>query len=463
MPNSGRCPTVGRLIFWGLLVTSLIWQGHSASIAAAQTQTVELTGSTMGPIRYMVKVVVPEDAEQTTLEKIQREVKTTLARINQLMSTYQEDSDVSRFNRSQSTDWQAVDAETARVVARAIEISEATDGQFDVTVGPIVDAWNFGPDKMAFKPPTQERVESLLKDIGYQKLHVREQPPALKKDTAGLQIDLSAIAKGYAVDAVGAAIESDGYRNYMVEVGGEVSARGNRDGGGPWRIGVERPDSRGAVAGMELAKVVELHDIAIATSGDYRNVQEFEGQTYSHTIDPRTGRPVTHTTATAAVVASDCMTADALATAVMVMGADAGHELCERLSAPLLTIERDGTSGKLVSQISDAFPLAEDQSAVTLSGPAADVESATLTGDATQTVAQSQRAPTSDGSIMPAFLGSLIVFALVIVAMAVGAILNNRPVTGSCGGLANMQDEDGNSVCGVCSKPTTDCIERPAS
>ena len=456
LPKVVRRNSLGRPKIWFMLVMGFVC--HVASLAAAQTQTVELTGTTMGPIRYTVKVVVPVDVEQTTLEELQRDVKATLARVNQSMSTYQEDSDVSRFNRSDSTDWQAVDAETARVVARAIEISDETDGQFDVTVGPIVDAWNFGPGKTAFKPPTEAQVESLLKRVGYQKLHVREQPPALKKDTIGLQIDLSAIAKGYAVDAVGDTIKSTGYRNYMVEVGGEVLARGNRNGGGPWRIGVERPDSRGAVAGLELANVVELRDIAIATSGDYRNVQEFEGQTYSHTIDPRTGRPVTHATATAAVVASDCMTADALATAVMVMGTDAGHKLCERMSAPLLTIDREGKSDKFVSRISDSFPLADDQSA-TNDRPDSGNDAATSHGD----LAQLQRAPTSDGSIMPAFLGSLIVFALVIVAMAVGAILNNRPVTGSCGGLANMQDEDGNSVCGVCSKPTTDCTERVTS
>jgi thiamine biosynthesis lipoprotein len=427
-----------------LLVFASSTQSMSASTFAAQTAddetvTLEVVGTTMGVVRYRVLVVSnePTDAEKS---KLKSTVSTTLSRVNDLMSTYQDDSDVSRFNRTESTDWFDVDSETATVVNRAQEISQLSDGAFDITVGPAVQAWNFGAGKGEFEIPTEKTIEELKQNTGFGLIEVRLSPPALKKSNPKAGIDLSAIAKGYAVDAVAAALENLGYKRLMVEVGGEVFAAGERASGGAWRIAVESPNAMGKPFGSSLAKYVEVLDTGIATSGNYRNFEMHQGVRYSHTIDPRTCRPVTHNLATASVVAKNCMTADALATAVMVMGEAGGHELCESLNCELFTMVRNGE--ELSQQSSENFPVfelpVED-----------DPEAKIVAASSTKT----------GPSIWPTFLAALVVFGLMILAMSVGAIFNNRPVQGSCGGLANMTNEDGDEVCGVCSKPTTDCVE----
>jgi thiamine biosynthesis lipoprotein len=390
----------------------------------------EISGTTMGPIQY--KVVIAHHPESVTPEQLQSKVQSTLDRVNQLMSTYLPDSDVSRFNASNSTEFQDVDAETARVVARAIEIGELTDGAFDITVGPAVNLWNFGPGKGEFELPSGDAIEAVKELIGSEKLEVRLDPPAIKKSVAELKIDLSAIAKGYAVDQVAKTLDDSGCRQFMVEVGGEVYARGERSAGGSWRIGVERPTE----FGREIGSVAEISDRAMATSGDYRNFHEHAGNRYSHTIDPETCRPVRHGLATACVVTDDCMSADALATAIMVLGVERGRAVCDQVGAEYLIAQRDSDFGDdLTETVSDGFPLRRIES---------DPDSL------------------DSNSIWPTFIGAAVVFGLVVLGMAVGSIFGNKPVQGSCGGLANMTNEDGETECGVCSKPVTDCVERTA-
>ena len=408
----------------------------------------------MGPIPFKV-LVVTDDSEPEKLKAIQSAVNESLQRVNELMSTYLEDSDISKFNRSNSDSWLSVDTETAAVVARALEICELTDGAFDPTVGPLVNAWNFGPDKQEVpRLPKPEEIDKLRSLVGYENISVRSDPPAIRKNNPEAQLDLSAIAKGYAVDRVGQTLEELGYENFMVEVGGEVTTRGERASGGPWNVAVEKPDSANGMNDSQRAhRVVQLSGRAVATSGDYRNFIDIEGERYSHTIDPKTGRPVTHNLSIASVVADDCMTADALATAVMVMGRGKGSELCTKLGCPLLTISRsDSEDGlPLVTAASDSFPIPRDTEQLTQTPPdEEDSESGTA-------------ASSSRSEILPVFVATFVVFCLMILGMAVGAIFNNKPVTGSCGGIANMTNSDGEEVCGICSKPTIDCPDTETS
>ncbi len=314
----------------GMLAFALL-EGCSSSNQVAKQQTLE--GSTMGTtytIRY-----VPE-LSSTDPEELHRLIDIELARVNQQMSTYIEDSEVSIFNQSSSTDWISVSVETAQVVELARQISVLSDGAFDVTVAPLVNLWGFGPVKRPDGIPEEKDIEAARSLVGYQFLAVRLDPPALKKSVSGLNIDLSAIAKGHGVDRVGKVLSKYAINHYFVEIGGEIAARGTRPDGGPWRVGIEMPS-----ATRSIQSIVGLSNATIATSGDYRNYFEHEGQRFSHTIDPTTGRPVSHTLASASVIADDCAFADAVATSMMVVGLDAGLKLAELNNWSVLLIGRD--------------------------------------------------------------------------------------------------------------------------
>ncbi|MEL7496372.1 MAG: FAD:protein FMN transferase [Planctomycetota bacterium] len=394
-----------------------------------------VTGNCMGKIPYAVTVVDPPETVDES--KLQTAVDEALGRVNQSMSTYQPDSDVSRFNTTKSTDWFSVDAETAVVVARALEISKRSKGAFDITVGPAVNLWKFGPDKENFGVPSDDAIAAVQSQVGYQKLDVRSDPPSLKKSHPDVQIDLSAIAKGYAVDQVAMRLENFGCKDFMVEVGGEVRCQGRRHTGQPWRVGVRKPVENETVPDI----VIELTSQSLATSGDYENYYRVGKKRYSHTIDPTTCRPVTHYLASATVIAEDCMTADALATAAMVIGIEEARSLLEESDAEFYLVERNSAFGKTFSSIvSSRFPVVGK------------------TRDELNTYVAKPAGATN--SILPVFLMSAVVFGMVIVAMAVGAIFNNKPVKGSCGGLSSMTNEDGEATCTICSKPTTDCVER---
>jgi thiamine biosynthesis lipoprotein len=430
-----------------LLLTALSFL--SMNQVAEAYQSLEARGLTMGKIKYSA-IVVTDDHSDKSRAAINEAASGSLQRVNELMSTYLEDSDISKFNAAESSEWQSVAPETAAVVARALEICELTDGAFDPTVGPAVNLWNFGPDKESTpKLPDEAQIAEAASLVGYQKIEVRTEPPALRKLNPKVQLDLSAIAKGYAVDRVGESLAELGFDNFMVEVGGEVFAKGERRSGGPWRVGVEKPENSNPIDPEtdRIHRIVSLSNRAIATSGDYRNFFEVDGKRYSHTIDPKTCRPVNHETAIASIVAEDCMTADAMATAIMVMGHRKGEQLCKKLGYPLLTVRRNDPSegDEYITNASTDFPLFEDNKNVT---PVTESDP----GPATASSA-------SSSSILPVFIATFLVFCLMVLGMAIGAIFNNKPVTGSCGGLANMTNEDGESVCGICSKPTMDCPE----
>ena len=283
---------------------------------------------------YSVQLVDPPQTVEPAA--LQDRVDDVLADINASMSTYDAGSELSRFNASSSTDWYGVSAELAGVVAAAQAVSEASGGSFDITVGPLVNLWGFGPGEGSGVPPSPEQVSAAKLRTGYGKLHVRLSPPALRKSDPDLYVDLSAIAKGYGVDRVAALLDAAGIENYLVEIGGELRARGLNVRREPWRIAVERPDP----AGRTVQQVVALTDAAMATSGDYRNFFEAGGTRYSHTIDPATGRPVTHDLASVTVVGADAMHADAHATALLVMGVDRGQTFARTSGLAALFISR---------------------------------------------------------------------------------------------------------------------------
>jgi thiamine biosynthesis lipoprotein len=294
---------------------------------------VDISGATMGTT-YAVKLY--DTVGVVHAGTLQSEIDALLERINDQMSTWRPDSELSRFNQSTGSDWFSVSAETARVVEAAQSISTLTRGAFDVTVGSVVNLWGFGPDGGRAGPPSPRQIETAMKRVGYGQLSVRASPSALRKQHPDIYVDLSAIAKGFAVDELARLLDARRISSYLVEIGGELRARGDKPDGSPWKVAIERP-----VPGERSAQsIVELRDAAIATSGDYRNYLEKGGRRYSHTVDPRTGRPIAHGLASVSVIAVSAMRADALATAIMVMGPEDGYRLAERESLAVQLIIR---------------------------------------------------------------------------------------------------------------------------
>jgi thiamine biosynthesis lipoprotein len=308
---------------------------------ADQSAVLELRGRTMGTTYSVQIAVAPEGLDPGAL---QREIDAELARINGQMSTYDANSDLSRFNASATTDWVSVPPELALVVAEAQRISALSDGAFDVTVGGLVNLWGFGPEFHPDRIPTPAAIASQLAVTGYHKLAVRSDPPALRKSLPGVAVDLSAIAKGYAVDRLAELLQARDVTDFLVEIGGELRAAG-RHPERPWRVAVERPETdRRAVF-----RVVPLEDVGMATSGDYRNFFEQDGVFYSHSIDPKSGRPVAHRLASVTGLEARCMRADALATALLVLGPEKGLQLAEAQGIAALFIERQADAGYRIS------------------------------------------------------------------------------------------------------------------
>ncbi|NOZ03337.1 MAG: FAD:protein FMN transferase [FCB group bacterium] len=309
-----------------------------------------LTGQTMGTT-YTVKVL-PGDLPVNS-ESLQAGIDSVLVEINRQMSTYSEQSEISRFNRSRDLAPFPVSSAFAAVVQRALEISALTKGAFDITVMPLVDLWGFGPhhsaDDQIWSPPKASEIEIMLRKIGFDKLSVAD--GTIQKAIPGLQLDVNAIAKGYGVDAVANYLMDRGFNRFLVEIGGEVRGLGENQKGEPWLIGIDQP-RLGSFPGADIRATVLLENNALATSGDYRNYFEYQGELYSHAIDPRTGYPTQSKVASATVMAPTCMDADALATALMILGEEEGLKLIESLpevEALIIIRERDGQFRQRVS------------------------------------------------------------------------------------------------------------------
>ena len=295
----------------------------------------QITGLTMG-----TSYSIQWSDDNLTIDEhaLSLEVDARLERINALMSTYIADSELSQFNQSRDTGWHAVDIELATLVDQALTICQQSKGAFDVTVGPLVNLWGFGANDANFQFPSDTEINITMRSIGCQHLQTRLSPPAINKNLSDIYVDLSAIAKGYAVDQLAAILDNHGLNNYMVEIGGEVKAKGVAPHGNPWRIGIETPLAQRS----HIEAIISLTDIAVATSGDYRNYFEHEGQRYSHTIDPLNGYPVKHQLASVTVLHESTALADAWATAFMVLGANESLRLANIYGLSGLLITREG-------------------------------------------------------------------------------------------------------------------------
>lgn len=290
-----------------------------------------LSGPTMGST-YTVRIAGGAGAEA----ELRPLVESVLAEVDAALSSYRPDSELARFNASDSGEWFPVSALLADTVARSLRLGELTGGAFDITLAPVVQLWGFGPAAPLAQPPDDDLVSAQRQYTGLGRLQLRQAPPALRKQLPELRLDLDGIAPGEAVDLIATRLDAAGFHDYMIEVGGEVRAQGRNASGTPWRIGIERPDERGRTVG----RVLQVDGMAMSTSGDYRDYFEAGGKRYGHTIDPATGRPVTHALASVTVLQPLAAEADALATALTVLGAEAGWDLAETRGWPALFIER---------------------------------------------------------------------------------------------------------------------------
>ncbi|MBT0585904.1 FAD:protein FMN transferase [Alteromonas sp. SM 2104] len=278
---------------------------------------------------------------------VHQDIEDTLIRVNALMSTYDPASELSRFNQYNGKDTFPLSAETLAVMSEAKRIAELTDGALDITIGPVVNLWGFGPTQRAEKVPAKPVVEQTLAQTGIEKLILGRN--SAHKALPALYVDLSTIAKGYGVDAVVSVLEAQGLDNYLVEIGGEMRVAGTKLNGQRWRIAIEKPVS----TERSLQKIIEIGNNGIATSGDYRNYYEQDGVRYSHIIDPRTGYPIQHNLVSVTVVHPSAMTADGLATALLVKGAAEAMNLAEENELAVLLISKEGD--EFVEWISSAF------------------------------------------------------------------------------------------------------------
>ncbi len=281
---------------------------------------------------WTVKVV----GEHPDPKGLSQRLDARLQALDQALSTYRDDSALMGLNRAPSGEWVSVPRELHEVLSISKGVHRRSEGAFDPTVGELVRAWGFGPDA---RPRSAPDVHALAGRVGFEHLELHPSDLAARWLRDGMELDLSAVAKGYAVDQLAALLRSEGSVRHMVEIGGEVRARGAGPSGGPWRIGVETP-----VAGARRQAVVavSLRDAAMATSGDYRNFYRLDGTTVSHTIDPRTGSPVTHELGSVTVISESAAEADAWATALNVMGPARAETVASRAGLDYMMLVRTG-------------------------------------------------------------------------------------------------------------------------
>ena len=323
----------------------------SACQPGTSPETVRFEGETMGTT-YLVQVSDPLSESERIA--VSRAIQETLDDVNQTMSTYVSDSEVSQFNRAAAGVVVPLSMRGFEVFREAARISELTGGAFDVTVAPLVRVWGFGAGASTNGTnrhvPSEEAIAAARARVGFRHVALSDDPPSVTKDEDGVECDLSAIAKGYGVDLVAELLSRRGSKNFMVEVGGEVRTSGKNATGEAWRIGIEKPlwplgPLRPLRQARALQRTLPLSGLSLATSGDYRNFYEADGQLYSHLIDPREGRPVSHALTSVSVVDHTCMRADALASGLLVLGPEAGYELAVREDLAVLFLIRTDDGG----------------------------------------------------------------------------------------------------------------------
>ena len=297
---------------------------------------VEFRGPTMGTT-YSVKVVTASEGLATASD-LDHQIRTDLERINALMSTWDRDSELSRFNRFTGTDAFPLSRETFEVLQWSQKIGGLTEGALDVTVAPLLDAWGFGPGGRRDHVPGEAEIVRLRQAVGLHLFELDEATLTVRKKRPDVRCELSAVAPGYAVDRLSTRLKDRGIKDFLIDVGGELRAQGRNEEGVPWQIVIERPDAGGTIG----QRFVRLSDLSITTSGDYRNSYEVDGVRVTHILDPRTGRPITNRLASVTVIDDLSVRADAFATALMVLGPDEGMALAERQHLAALFLIREG-------------------------------------------------------------------------------------------------------------------------
>jgi thiamine biosynthesis lipoprotein len=328
----------------------------AATACSHAPEHVQFTGHTMGTT-YSVTVTGAEAAQ--TRVRVQQAIDDVLQEVESHLSTYRADSEISLLNRDQAGDWQDVSPVLFAVVQEALVVGELTGGAFDITVAPLLDLWAFDvtrPPALSsepFDPPGPAQIAAARRSVGQGRLELRRSPrTAIRKPMATTRLTVDGIAPGYAVDRIASELRALGYVDFIVEIGGEVRAEGQRPEGGPWRVAIEVPQA----LGREPLLGILLRDAAVSTSGDYRDERiDRSGQRYSHTIDPRTGRPVQGVLTSVTVIDPSATRADAYATALMVMGTAAGLEWAKHRRVPALFVERTTQPGQWRTLESPAF------------------------------------------------------------------------------------------------------------
>jgi FAD:protein FMN transferase len=319
-------------------------------VVAAPPQMV-LHGETMGTT-YNVKMVPIDATAAQHWHTLQAKIDARLEAINDLMSTYRPKSHISQLNDSSETKPVKLQAEFAKVVAASIDVGNRTLGAFDITLGPLIDLWGFDKGARRTTPPSQTEIKERQTYTGLSKISIKED--VFQKIDGRVKINLSGIAKGYGVDAIGDLLKEAGVANFMVEIGGEILVQGHNAKGDAWRLGVNRPTPE--AGRYEIIETVQLHEGGMATSGSYRNFFNEEGRRYHHIINPKSGAPVAHQLVSVTVIAPTCMQADALATAAMVLGQTAFETVLKKSypqASALFVHQRNGSFE--VSKTSD-FP-----------------------------------------------------------------------------------------------------------
>ncbi len=298
----------------------------------SDNELIVISGTTMGT-SYSVKYL---NNSSQNIEEVKLNISAILQTVNAQMSTYLPDSELSRFNSLKDTSWFSVSDDLAFVLQESLDICRLTNGTLDITVGPLVNLWGFGPENKPTIIPTDSEIEKALKLVGWENISVTLDPPAVKKKLPNIYCDLSSTAKGFGVDKVSDYLVSLGINSYLVEIGGELRAEGKKSIDKEWRVGISKPDNNSS-----LQEVITLNNNAMATSGDYWNYFEENDVRYSHTIDPKTGRPIKHKLASITVFAETCLLADGLATAIDVMGDEEGYQFALEKKLPAYFIIRN--------------------------------------------------------------------------------------------------------------------------
>jgi len=327
----------------------------SVTLVACQPHSgeTELAGSIQGTT-YHIKMVL--QGLSVSVDQIRADIERTFVGIDQKLSNYREDSEISRLNQQSSTEWLPVSQEIIQLVDIAQQVYRRSQGCYDLTIKPVFDLWGFS--KHENRVPSQEEINRVLQHVGMANVEIDPVQSRIRRKDPQLRIDLSSIAQGYTVGAIAALLESQGIQNYLVEIGGEMKVKGRKGNGNPWRVAIEKPTPYT----REVERILDIHQqngTAIMTAGTYRNFFEDKGQVYSHILDPKTGKPVTHHLLSVTVLHEDPTWADAWDTALLCVGEGEAAKIAEAEQLKALLIYQEGQ--ELKEHMSSAFVTAQER------------------------------------------------------------------------------------------------------